>query len=221
MKGWFIFFYYILCFDNLHLSIFQYNILDIKGCGLSDMIVRLLLFQCQVANVWQILVMLLGRWLDAIQGCINMYIWYTVFILYLHCIYSLRTQCNNHIPYTDISFISHAYIHDIVYPHLSARKMPCSGWNSSTSFITTFLLRPHIFIWSLSLYLHTRRCVFEAKGRWLQASSSAVALESGTPQSTGGLLLGSVGDFVDGRKLAKQLTYDLYWYIQIYIYIFT
>lgn len=149
------FFYYILCFDNLHLSIFQYNILDIKGCGLSDMIVRLLLFQCQVANVWQILVMLLGRWLDAIQGCINMYIWYTVFILYLHCIYSLRTQCNNHIPYTDISYITCIYTWYSISTFVSSEN--AMFWVKFQYIIHYYFFAPsaHLYLISLALFAYT------------------------------------------------------------------
>lgn len=99
----------ILCLDNLHLWSYEYSIIDIKRCALWDMIVMLVLFQCQVANVGQILVMLLGRWLDANQGCINMYIWYTVFVFYLHhIIYVLSVTI---IYYIRIYRISHAYLY--------------------------------------------------------------------------------------------------------------
>ena len=134
MHGSYILLFHIIsCLDNLHLWSYEYNIIDIKGCALWDMIIMLVLFQCQVANVGQILVMLLGRWLDAKQGCIDIciiYIWYTVCVLYLQYItYVLSVTIIYHIP---IYLISHIYMISIVYSHLSARKMPCSGWISST-----------------------------------------------------------------------------------------
>lgn len=108
------------------------------------------------------------------------YVWYTVFVLYLHYIvYVLSVTIIYHIP---IYLISHAYIYmiSIVYSHLSARKMPCSGWNYSTSLLLVWYfnqeltVRTCLFALPLSLplfsYIHIYTCfdthsyVFKTKG---------------------------------------------------------
>ncbi len=135
-----------------------------------------------------------------------------------------------------------------LYTHLSARKIPCSGRNCSTQLLLFWYSNqmltfrtclsalspspsPYIYIYT---YFDTHTYVFKTKGVqywpvgilaflifwWLQASSSAVALESGTPQSTvAGVVTCCWLELVhvDGRNLAKHLIIYIYIFIHVYI----